>query len=152
MTIRSCLLALMTCLMLSPALAVIDTYQFDNTVQEERFFSLTHELRCPKCQNQSIADSDAPIANDLRREVHRMLLAGEDDQTIVDFMLTRYGDFILYRPPMESKTALLWAGPPILLLTGFLILFFIVRRHRQAAPRLDEEESFSNQRSKEDGL
>ena len=80
MTIRQCLVALLTVLVLSPAFAVIDTYQFDSPEQEQRFFTLTNELRCPKCQNQSIGDSNAPIANDLRREVHRMLLEGAENQ------------------------------------------------------------------------
>ena len=133
MTIRQCLVALLTVLVLSPAFAVIDTYQFDSPEQEQRFFTLTNELRCPKCQNQSIGDSNAPIANDLRREVHRMLLEGAENQQIIDFMLDRYGDFVLYRPRLDSKTAVLWFGPLVFLIIGLLAVLMIVRKHRRGA-------------------
>lgn len=94
---------------------------------------LTEELRCPKCQNQNIADSNAPIANDLRREIHRMLDEGQSDEQIVDFLVTRYGDFVMYRPPLTAKTLLLWFGPAALLLLALLVVLNIVRRRRQAA-------------------
>ena len=133
MAIKKCVLTLLTMLVLSPAFAVIDTYQFSDAEQEQRFFTLTNELRCPKCQNQTIGDSNAPIAKDLRREVHRMLQEGADDQKIVDFMLDRYGDFVLYRPRLDSKTAVLWFGPLVLLFIGFVSVLVIVRKHRRRA-------------------
>ncbi|MRI32426.1 hypothetical protein EOPP23_05435 [Endozoicomonas sp. OPT23] len=123
--------------------AVIENYQFDDTVQQEQFFRLNNELRCPQCQNQSIADSNAPIAQDLRREVHRMIVEEKaDDDTIVQFMLDRYGDFVLYKPRMSAKTAALWFGPVILLLIGLFVLFGLVRKHRPAAKdeELDKED------------
>lgn len=114
-------------------LAAIDTYEFNDEAERQRFRVLTEELRCPKCQNQNIADSNAPIANDLRREIHRMLDEGQSDEQIVDFLVTRYGDFVMYRPPLTGKTLLLWFGPAALLLLALLVVLNIVRRRRQAA-------------------
>lgn len=110
--------------------AAIDTYQFANDTDRERFHELTKELRCPKCQNQDIADSNAPIAADLRKEIFRMLGEGKDNQQIIDFMVDRYGDFVRYRPALTGKTALLWFGPAGLLLGGLVIIVVIVRRRR----------------------
>ena len=123
--------------------AVIENYQFEDTAQQDQFFRLNNELRCPQCQNQSIADSNAPIAQDLRREVHRMIVEEKaDDDTIVQFMLDRYGDFVLYKPRMNAKTAALWFGPVILLLIGLFVLFGLVRKHRPetSEEKLDEED------------
>lgn len=115
------------------ALAAIDTYDFNDEAERQRFRVLTEELRCPKCQNQNIADSNAPIANDLRREIHRMLDEGQSDEQIVDYLVARYGDFVMYRPPLTGKTLLLWFGPAALLLLALLVVLSIVRRRRQAA-------------------
>ena len=110
--------------------AAIDTYEFAKDGDRERFRELTKELRCPKCQNQDIADSNAPIAADLRKEIFRMLGEGKDNQQIIDFMVDRYGDFVRYKPALNSKTALLWFGPAGLLLGGFVVIALIVRRRR----------------------
>lgn len=112
--------------------AAIDTYEFAKEGDRERFRELTKELRCPKCQNQDIADSNAPIATDLRREIFRMLGEGKDDQQIIDFMVDRYGDFVRYKPALTGKTALLWFGPAGLLLAGVVVMAVIVRRRRVA--------------------
>ena len=114
------------------AQAAIDTYEFAKEGDRERFRELTKELRCPKCQNQDIADSNAPIATDLRREIFRMLGEGKDDQQIIDFMVDRYGDFVRYKPALTGKTALLWFGPAGLLLAGVVVMAVIVRRRRVA--------------------
>lgn len=95
---------------------------FANQQQQERFNKLTEELRCLVCQNQNLADSDAPLAHDLRREVHEMVLAGRTNEQIKEFLVTRYGDFVLYRPPVQKNTYLLWLAPLVLLLMGALIL------------------------------
>ena len=95
---------------------------FENQQQQERFDKLTLELRCLVCQNQNLADSDAPLAHDLRREVHEMLIAGKSNDEIKDFLVTRYGDFVLYRPPVQKNTYLLWLAPLIMLLAGAWIL------------------------------
>ena len=120
---------------------VIDSYEFASPEQEAQFFRLNGELRCPQCQNQSIGDSNAPIAQDLRREVHRMIVQEQaDDATIVQFMLDRYGDFVLYKPRMNATTAVLWLGPLVLVLLGLLVLWRLVRRHRRQTSGLDEQE------------
>ena len=124
--------------------AAIDTYEFANDAERERFRDLTKELRCPKCQNQDIADSNAPIAADLRKEIFRMLGEGKDNQQIIDFMVDRYGDFVRYKPALNAKTALLWFGPAGLLLGGFVVIAVIVRRRRgqraETPPSLSPEE------------
>ena len=95
---------------------------FETQQQQDRFDQLTKALRCLVCQNQNLADSDAPLAHDLRREVHAMLQTGQNDQQIKQFMVERYGDFVLYRPPVQTNTYLLWMAPLVLLLGGALVL------------------------------
>jgi len=106
----------------------VDTYEFENEVTKIRFNALTKELRCPKCQNQNLADSNSPIAADLRREVYELLQQGKADIEIVDFMVKRYGDFVLYRPRVSSLTYILWFGPALLLLFGVIIVVVILRK------------------------
>lgn len=112
------------------AQAAIDTYEFANEAERTRFRQLTQELRCPKCQNQDIADSNAPIATDLRREIFRMLGEGQSNEQIVEFMVDRYGEFVRYKPALNARTLLLWYGPAGLLVGGFVLLGVIVLRHR----------------------
>jgi len=106
--------------------AEVMTYPFDNEVDELRFHSLLGELRCPKCQNQSLADSDAPIAHDLREKVYALLQDGKSDQEIRDYLITRYGEFISYRPAMKGSNWLLWLGPLFLLLFSVAMAFRMV--------------------------
>lgn len=110
------------------AFAAIETYDFQNDEQRARYQQLTEELRCPKCQNQNLAGSDSQIAADLRRELHRMLLEGKSNEDIVSFMRERYGDFVMYRPPVQRNTWLLWFGP-LALLTGVVAIFWWSRRN-----------------------
>ena len=141
-SLKRCLLTMLCVFVVNVAQAtVIDSYEFASPEQEAQFFRLNGELRCPQCQNQSIGDSNAPIARDLRREVHRMIVQEQaDDATIVQFMLDRYGDFVLYKPRMYTTTAVLWLGPLVLLLLGFLVLWRLVRRHSRQTSGLDEQE------------
>ena len=111
----------------------IDTYEFADEAQRERFAVLVAELRCPKCQNQNLADSNAPIATDLRREIHRMLGEGQTDEQIVEFLVLRYGEFVRYKPALNERTWVLWFGPAALLLAGLIGLALIVRRRRSTA-------------------
>lgn len=116
------------------AQAAIDTYEFASDAERERFRELTLELRCPKCQNQDIADSNAPIAADLRKEIFRMLGEGKSNEQIVDFMVDRYGEFVRYRPAVTARTWLLWFGPAALLGTGLLVMVVMgVRRRKPVA-------------------
>ena len=114
----------------SSSFAAIDTHNFKSVEDEKRFHALAAELRCPKCQNQNIADSDSPIAKDLRTEVFRMIDEGAEDESIIDFMVTRYGDFVLYRPKMNSQTWLLWNGPFLVLGFGVLVILAVVWQRR----------------------
>lgn len=114
--------------------AAIDTYEFSDDATRDRFQSLAAELRCPKCQNQNIADSNSPIAKDLRVELHRMLEDGADDAQIVDFMVTRYGEFVLYRPRVSNQTYLLWYGPAALLLIGVIVVLLVSGKRKKAEP------------------
>ena len=107
---------------------------FDDPSQEARFKDLTEELRCTVCQNQNLADSDAPLAQDLRKEIHKMMTTGRSDEEIKTFLTERYGDFVLYRPPMQGNTLALWVIPIVLLFFGAVVLFFVVRgRNRRLA-------------------
>jgi len=115
--------------------AAIETFDFDTEEQRLRYLEFARELRCPKCQNQNLADSNAPIAADLRVELHRLLLEGRSDQEIVDFMVSRYGEYVLYEPRLETKTLLLWGAPLLMLAGGLAVLGAVLRRSRAAATR-----------------
>ena len=104
----------------SSAWAVIETYEFSSPDLASRYHLLSQELRCPKCQNQNIADSNAPIARDLRVVLYEQLEAGQTDAEILDFMVARYGQFVRYRPEVDRQTALLWWSPLLLLVLGGL--------------------------------
>jgi len=123
--------------------AVIETYEFSSPELEERYQDLSFELRCPKCQNQNIADSDAPIAKDLRRLLHQQLEAGSSDSQIQDFMVARYGEFVLYRPRFAGPTIMLWLAPFILFVLAAVIVFVSFRRRPEvsaSSDQLSEEE------------
>ncbi|RNF52397.1 cytochrome c-type biogenesis protein CcmH [Marinomonas hwangdonensis] len=108
---------------------------FRSELNKTRYQSLLAELRCPKCQNQSLADSNAGISVDLREQVHFMIEQGKTDQEIVDYMVARYGAFVLYRPQHSSATFLLWYGPFILLAIGFLVFTTVVMSNRKRRGR-----------------
>jgi cytochrome c-type biogenesis protein CcmH len=135
------LLTTMSALYAGNTVAAIDAYPFPNEELQHRYNSLIDELRCPQCLNTNLAGSDAMIAQDLRREVHRMLIEGKSDQQILDFMYERYGDFILYRPRLGLSTVVLWFGPVLLLVISLLLLIrFVSRAGRKEARVLTAEE------------
>lgn len=116
-------------------------FEFDDPVQAARYQELAEELRCLVCQNQSLADSHADLAGDLRREIYQKMQEGASNEEIVDFLVQRYGDFVLYRPPVRPTTYLLWFGPALLLLLGFGVFVVAMRRrNRNLAPTLSEAE------------
>lgn len=113
------------------ALAIDTETAFDDPVLQHRYEQINRELRCLVCQNQTIADSNATLAQDLRREVREMISAGKTDDEIRDFMIERYGDFVLYRPRMTAQNFLLWAAPVLLLLIAAAVLYRVIRRRGQ---------------------
>ena len=113
--------------------------QFQNTAEERHFHALVSELRCVMCQNQSLADSNAQIANDLRHEVLDLMRQGKSDTEVKSFLVARYGEFVLYRPQVQAKTWLLWFGPALLLLVGGLIVAAAVRRRSARATADDRD-------------
>jgi cytochrome c-type biogenesis protein CcmH len=119
--------------MLSGGSYAVDTHQLPDPKQQEVYESLTKELRCLVCQNQTIADSNAELAADLRRQVYEMLQQGKSRQEIIQFMTDRYGDFVLYKPPFKGKTSLLWVAPVVFLLVGLITVFFFIRRKKAIA-------------------
>lgn len=114
--------------------------RYRDAAEEARFHALAAELRCVQCQNQSLADSNAQIAHDLRREVLALMQQGHSDDQIKQFLVERYGEFVLYRPQLQSGTWLLWFGPGLLLVAGAVVLALVVRRRSQQLLPLDKEE------------
>ena len=106
----------------------------DDPVLDQRVMSVASELRCLVCQNQTIADSNAELALDLRRQIHDQLKKGASERDVIDYMVARYGDFVLYRPPLKATTVLLWGGPFLLLILGVVVLFRNIRRQKAGAP------------------
>src|SRR5690625_1647202 len=119
---------------LAPAWAAIDVHEFDDPALERRYQRFIEELRCPKCQNQNLSGSDAPIAQDLRQELARLLDEGYSDGEIVDHMVARYGSFVLYRPPVNARTAVLWLGPAAMLTGGLVVALLLGLRRATAGP------------------
>jgi len=141
------------------SLAIVDGHEYvfdgenkkENQAKAELFNVLAQELRCPKCQNQNLADSNAMIAGDLRRELYQQVKAGGDEQSIIDFMVDRYGEFVLYRPKVNAMTYVLWYGPIALLVIAVICLIVIVRKRKQQ-PELDEADLSEAQKKRLDEL
>jgi len=132
--LKSLLMLLLIGFLINPAQAAIEAYEFDSPEMEADYNQLVDELRCLVCQNQNLAGSDADLAQDLRRETYEMLQQGKSRQEVVEFMVARYGDFVLYRPQFKSSTYLLWLGPFLLLV---IVLVIVVRRLRAAAKPIE---------------
>jgi len=143
--IRKLVSALILCLLLgtgtTQAGVTLEAFKFDSKAEEQHFKDLIEELRCLVCQNQSLLDSDAELAHDLRAEVYNMIQAGKSDEQIITFLVARYGDFVLYNPPLKPSTWLIWFGPFVLLLIAAFLLLRAVRRQKntQAAEITAEE-------------
>lgn len=126
------LLALL--LLLSAVAAAMEPIDFRDEAEEARFRALSAELRCVMCQNQSLADSNAQIAHDLRLQVLELMREGKTDREIKDYLVARYSDFVLYNPPVRPATWLLWFGPGLVLLGGAAVVVVVVRRRAAQAP------------------
>lgn len=125
--------------------AEVNNYPFANAVEEKRFTSLLVELRCPKCQNQSLADSDAEIAKDLRQRVYDLLQANKSDDEIRNYLIERYGDFVSYRPPVKLSTSILWFGPLLLLVISIFIAVRIVQPNQSRLMQQKDEQAKVNE-------
>ncbi len=123
-----------------PTVAVESQFSLD-PVQEERFRELAKQLRCPTCQNQSLFDSGAGVADDLRWVIIRQIKEGKSDEEIIDYMVTRYGDFVRYRPVFDERTLFLWIGPFALLFVGLAVLAYQIRKRRRLVEEAKLEES-----------
>ncbi|NNJ91746.1 MAG: cytochrome c-type biogenesis protein CcmH [Gammaproteobacteria bacterium] len=116
------------------ASARVAAYEFENSNQESTYNDLINELRCLVCQNQTIADSNAELAQDMKRKTHELVMQGKSKKEISDFMVQRYGNFVQYKPPVTSTTYLLWTGPFIILFIGLFILIKIIRNRKVEKP------------------
>ncbi|WP_254276144.1 cytochrome c-type biogenesis protein [Halomonas sp. 3H] len=138
-------LLMLLALALSPGIALAtaigEPLAFDSEAQRQQYETLTRELRCTVCQSETIHESNAELAADMRRRVYRMTLNGQEADAIVDFMVARYGDYVRYRPPLQANTALLWASPFLLLAGGLLVWWQVMRRRA----RPDDEPQFTDQ-------
>lgn len=134
-------------LVAGPSLAIDTEEPFDDPTLQARYDQLIEEFRCLVCQNQAIADSNATLAADLRREIHRMLSDGMSDAEITTFLVERYGDFVLYRPPVKPATWLLWAAPVVFIVIGAFVAFFILRRRILPATEADSDTAVPGQES-----
>jgi len=135
------LFSIIGCLFMFTNVAAIDTpMEFNDQATELRFKKLTEELRCLVCQNQSLADSHAELAQDLRNEVYKMVIAGDSDKEIIAYMVARYGDFVLYRPPVKNTTYFLWFGPFLILLIAVIIIARVIRTRANDLVEEDNEQ------------
>lgn len=123
------------------AASTVDVLTFESAQQQRRYQALIDEFRCPKCLNTNLSGSDAPIAQDLRRSVYRLVRDGQSDQQIRDFLQQRYGDFVLYKPPFSGSTAFIWLIPIGLLLIGAMVLFALQNRGRRRPVALSAQET-----------
>ncbi|WMN59426.1 cytochrome c-type biogenesis protein CcmH [Pseudoalteromonas xiamenensis] len=123
------------------AYAIEDKYHFDSVEREQTFKELTHELRCPKCQNQNIADSDAVVAKDLRDKVLTLVHEGKSKDEVIDYMIDRYGYFVHYQPPVTPLTILLWVLPGLIVALGFGFIVVRQRKSAQVQPWTDADET-----------
>ncbi len=147
-SLLSIVLPLLASLLCAPAYATLEAFDFSGDVSEQRYKDLIEEIRCLVCQNESLVGSQAELAQDLRQEVYALMAQGKSDQEVVDFLVTRYGDFVLYNPPVKPSTYLLWYGPFVLAVIALVVLFRTVAQRRQSA----ELNMSSEERTRVDAL
>ncbi|WP_058912716.1 cytochrome c-type biogenesis protein [Entomohabitans teleogrylli] len=135
------LIVLLAFLLPLGAQAAIDTYQFKDEAQEQQFRQLTEQLRCPKCQNNSIADSNAMIASDMREKVYELMQQGKNKQQVIEYMVDRYGNFVTYDPPLTPSTLILWLLPALFVVGGAVVIVRRARRPQGAAEQTHLSES-----------
>jgi len=133
------ILAIFLLLQANASFAKVETFQFATPQMEEDYLVLSQQLRCLVCQNQNLADSNAELAQDLRLQVYEKLQAGSSRQQIVDYMVARYGDFVMYKPPVKSTTYLLWFGPLLLFVLAFIIVFVFMRKQQKESVEISTQ-------------
>ncbi len=126
-------------LFMTSASAKIESLEFANPQMEKDYLQLVQELRCLVCQNQNLADSNAELAQDLRHQVYEMLNKGSSRKEIVDYMVARYGDFVMYKPPVKSTTYLLWFGPLVLLVLAIIVVFMFMRKQKKDTAEVSQQ-------------
>jgi cytochrome c-type biogenesis protein CcmH len=146
-SIAALLLAWTAAALLAPAFAVDSTPPIADPVLQQRYLALTHELRCMQCQGEALADSSVPLAAEVRREVHDLVLQGLTERQVRDHMVARYGEFILYRPPVSWRNAWLWGTSPALMIIGALIAWRVLRSRR---PLIDQDPAVFDEDSDEE--
>ena len=135
------LLILLFCFISTSVNSAIDSFEFDNAQQEQLFHDLSKQLRCPKCQNQNISDSNAQPAKDLRNKTYELIKQGKSEQQVIDYMVARFGNFVRYDPPMTPATIFLWLGPLAFVLLGFYFLLVQIKKQNKDDQQLDKQES-----------
>ena len=142
-----CLVTLLWICVSSAALAVqIEFHSFENAQKERLYLDLIAELRCVKCQNQNLAESNAELAQDMREKTYQMIVEGKTRNDVVNYMTARYGDFVLYRPPFKAKTLLLWIGPVLLLFFGLYFLLKVIRNQKTRPAKIYDDSELDSVR------
>lgn len=131
-------------LFLAVSVQAQEPFVFNDPAMQDRFELITFELRCPVCQNQNLSDSDAPLAHDLRQQIYDMMMAGQSNDQIKKFMVDRYGDFVLYRPPVQPNTWLLWLAPLLMLIIGAIVLRVNIKKRAVTQGDTDKTTAESN--------
>lgn len=126
--------------------SAITTFEFDNALQEQLFHDLSKQLRCPKCQNQNIADSNAQLAQDLRNKTYQLVKQGQSEQQVIDYMVARFGNFVRYDPPMTPATIFLWLGPLLFIVLAFYFLYMRIYKLDKSGQQLDKQETLRLQK------
>jgi len=140
------LLVLLFCFICPATYSAIATFEFDNAQQEQLFHDLSKQLRCPKCQNQNIADSNAQLAQDLRNKTYQLVKQGQSEQQIIDYMVARFGNFVRYDPPMTPATIFLWLGPLFFIVLAFYFLTVQINKQDKSEQQLDKQETLRLQK------
>lgn len=127
---KQCFILLILLAICKQTIAAEDYYTFNSNEQQQRFALLTSQLRCLVCQNQTLAESNAPLAVNFRNQIYEKIMSGQSDKSITEYLVSRYGNFILYQPPFDKSTIVLWCGPFVMLFLGVIFLFYSIRKSK----------------------
>ncbi len=144
--VKSLLTLLLICMSAAVLAVQIEFHSFENAQKERLYLDLIAELRCVKCQNQNLAESNAELAQDMREKTYQMIVEGKTRKDVVNYMTARYGDFVLYRPPFKAKTLLLWIGPVLLLFFGLYFLLKVIRNQKTRPAKIYDDSELDSVR------